>query len=98
MPDGTYVGELIKQFESQTKFYQSMHLCSGKTTTRDIDQQATTLGGQVGANGYANQVFPAKIGLAKRPQNVIGHIGLLNATPFIPLSRGEGKLGPKRGS
>lgn len=39
MSNGQCASELIKQFESQTKFYQSMHLHFGKTTMRDMDQQ-----------------------------------------------------------
>lgn len=38
-PNGTRVGELIEQFESQTKLCQLMHLHFGKTTGK-IDQQA----------------------------------------------------------
>lgn len=39
---------------------------------------AATLGGggQAGTNDYTNQIFPAKVGLAKRPLNVVGPIGL----------------------
>jgi len=33
-------------------------------------------GGQAGTNDYTNQIFPAKVGLAKRPLNVVGPIGL----------------------
>ena len=47
-----------------------------------------TLGWQACANDYANQVFPAHIGLARMPPNVVGHIGLPNVTLFIPFSRG----------
>ena len=38
-PDGTCVGKLIKWFESRMEFYQSMHLCFGKTTTHKMNQQ-----------------------------------------------------------
>ena len=33
-------------------------------------------------------LFPAHIGLAKRPANVVGQIGLPSITPFVPPSRG----------
>lgn len=39
---------------------------------------AATLRGQDSTNDYTNRVFLAQVGLARRPPNVVGQIGLSN--------------------
>jgi len=52
----------------------------------------TTLGGKASVNDYANHVLPTHAGLAKRPPNVVGPIGLPNVTSFVSPTRGVNKV------